>query len=83
MEGHGRLLRSAAAATVGPPRRLGVPAADGRFSALAGCVSVYPGRMDRCEVDGVVVAGSEGGFYGGWITAESSARSRAHGTWGW
>ena len=26
--------------------------------------------MDRCTVDGEVVRAQEGGFYGGWITAD-------------
>ncbi|MEZ5117682.1 MAG: DUF427 domain-containing protein [Candidatus Nanopelagicales bacterium] len=38
------------------------------FSALRDHVAVYPGRMDRCTVDGEVVRPQEGGFYGGWIT---------------
>lgn len=38
------------------------------FEALAGAVAVYPGRMDRCLVDGESVRPQEGGFYGGWIT---------------
>jgi len=39
------------------------------FEALAGYVALYPGRMDRCTVDGEVVRAQPGGFYGGWITA--------------
>src|SRR4051794_14280185 len=39
------------------------------FAALAGYVSLYPGRMDRCTVDGEVVLPQPGGFYGGWITS--------------
>jgi uncharacterized protein (DUF427 family) len=39
------------------------------FEAIAGLVAVYPGRMDRCTVDGEVVRPQPGGFYGGWITA--------------
>jgi len=38
------------------------------FEALRGAVAVYPGRMDRCTVDGEVVRPQEGGFYGGWVT---------------
>ncbi len=40
------------------------------FEALAGMIALYPGRMDRCTVDGEVVRPQEGGFYGGWITAD-------------
>ena len=38
------------------------------YELLRGTVAVYPGRMDRCTVDGEVVRPQEGGFYGGWIT---------------
>jgi uncharacterized protein (DUF427 family) len=38
------------------------------FESIAGFVSVYPGRMDRCTVDGEKVVAQEGDFYGGWIT---------------
>ncbi len=37
-------------------------------AAIAGCISVYPGRMDRRDVDGVAVRAQDGGSYGGWIT---------------
>lgn len=38
------------------------------FAELADRVAVYPGAMDRCEVDGETVRPQAGGFYGGWIT---------------
>ena len=54
------------------------------FEAIAGFVSVYPGRMDRCTVDGELVTAQEGGFYGGWITANVVGPFKgATGTWGW
>jgi uncharacterized protein (DUF427 family) len=40
------------------------------FESLTGLIAIYPGRMDRCTVDGEVVRPQEGGFYGGWITAD-------------
>ncbi len=40
------------------------------FESLAGLIALYPGRMDRCTVDGEVARPQEGGFYGGWITAD-------------
>ncbi len=40
------------------------------FESLVGLIALYPGRMDRCTVDGEVVRPQEGGFYGGWITAD-------------
>jgi len=38
------------------------------YAALVDHVAVYPGKMDRCTVDGEVVRPQEGGFYGGWVT---------------
>lgn len=38
------------------------------FAAIAGHVSLYPGRMDEVTIDGERVRPQEGGFYGGWIT---------------
>ena len=46
----------------------GYPDPTAAFEALRGFVSLYPGRMDECTVDGEVVRPQEGGFYGGWIT---------------
>jgi uncharacterized protein (DUF427 family) len=39
------------------------------FSAIAGYLSFYPGRIE-CFVDGERVRPQPGGFYGGWLTAE-------------
>jgi uncharacterized protein (DUF427 family) len=39
------------------------------FAAIAEHVALYPGRMDRCTVDGEVVTPQPGGFYGGWVTS--------------
>jgi len=41
-----------------------------RFAAMAGAVALYPGRMERCLLDGELVRAQAGGFYGGWITDE-------------
>jgi uncharacterized protein (DUF427 family) len=38
------------------------------FEAIAGHVCFYPERVDRAVVDGDVVQGVEGSFYGGWVT---------------
>jgi uncharacterized protein (DUF427 family) len=38
------------------------------FEAIAHHVSVMPGQVEACLVDGEVVRAQEGGFYGGWIT---------------
>ena len=39
------------------------------FEALRDHLALYPGRMDRCTVDGEVVQAQDGDFYGGWITS--------------
>lgn len=44
------------------------PEPTGGFDVLRDHVAVYPGRVDRCTVDGEVVRPQAGGFYGGWIT---------------
>ena len=54
------------------------------YEALAGTVSLYPGRVDRCTVGGEVVQPQEGGFYGGWITSKVVGPFKgARGTLGW
>jgi len=40
------------------------------YTTLAGWLSFYPGRVDKCTVAGEAVTPQEGGFYGGWITSE-------------
>jgi uncharacterized protein (DUF427 family) len=39
------------------------------FADLLDHVALYPGAVDRCTVDGEVVAPQPGGFYGGWVTS--------------
>ena len=39
------------------------------FAAIAGAVAVMAAQVDRCTVNGEVVAPQPGGFYGGWITS--------------
>ena len=41
-----------------------------RYGAIAGFISVYPGRVDACYLGDERVRAQEGGFYGGWITDE-------------
>jgi uncharacterized protein (DUF427 family) len=54
------------------------------FERLAGTVAVYPGRMNRCVVDGEEVQAQPGDFYGGWITSRIVGPFKgAAGTWGW
>jgi uncharacterized protein (DUF427 family) len=40
------------------------------FLPIAGYLAFYPGRMERCLVDGETVRPQAGSFYGGWITDE-------------
>ena len=54
------------------------------YEALAGHVAFYPGRMDRCTVDGEAVLAQPGDFYGGWITARITGPFKGGpGTTGW
>ena len=54
------------------------------YEALVEHVAVYPGRVDRCTVDGVAVRAQEGDFYGGWITPQVTGPFKgAPGTRGW
>ena len=39
------------------------------YEALRDTVALYPGRMDRCLVDGEEVRAVQGDFYGGWVTS--------------
>ena len=54
------------------------------YQQLRDYVSVYPGRMDACLVDGELVEAQAGGFYGGWITARIVGPFKGDpGTEGW
>ncbi|MFY0405842.1 DUF427 domain-containing protein [Solicola sp. PLA-1-18] len=60
------------------------PSPSARFTDLVDHVALYPGRMDRCTVDGEEVQAQEGDFYGGWITSRVTGPFKgAPGTWGW
>ena len=63
---------------VAPLRDVGwwYPEPDPRYPQLRDRVAVYAGPFDEITLDGERVAPQPGGFYGGWITARSSARSR-------
>lgn len=50
------------------PRGVDLSAAVRRLAVLLDTVAVYPGRVERCTVNGEVVRAQAGGFYGGWIT---------------
>ncbi|MDF9715453.1 DUF427 domain-containing protein [Nocardioides sp. ChNu-153] len=54
------------------------------FADLLDAVAVMPGLVDRCVVDGEVVAAQPGGFYGGWITSRVAGPFKGiPGSWGW
>ena len=54
------------------------------FDAIAGYISVYPGRVDACYLDDELVRAQEGSFYGGWITDDIVGPFKgAPGTTGW
>ena len=55
-----------------------------RFKDLVGHVAIYPGKVDRCTIDGEVVQAQAGDFYGGWITSRVTGPFKgAPGTLGW
>lgn len=54
------------------------------FKAIEGYIALYPGKMDRCTVNGEEVQAQEGDYYGGWITGKVVGPFKgAVGTWGW
>lgn len=54
------------------------------FVDLRNHVAFYPGRMDRCTVDGEEVREQPGDFYGGWITDRIQGPFKGDpGTEGW
>ncbi|MFE0464350.1 DUF427 domain-containing protein [Kitasatospora sp. NPDC058965] len=54
------------------------------YEVLRGFLAFYPGRVDRCTVDGEEVRPQQGGFYGGWITDEIGGPFKGGaGTAGW
>jgi len=60
------------------------PNPDAGYEAIKDHISVYPGRMDACYVDGEQVVAQEGDFYGGWITSDIVGPFKgAPGTRGW
>lgn len=47
-------------------------------------IAIYPGKVDRCTIDGETVQAQEGDFYGGWITSRVTGPFKgAPGTLGW
>ena len=60
------------------------PAPRPGFEAIAGYISVYPGRVDACYLGDELVRPQEGSFYGGWITDEIVGPFKGGvGTLGW
>ena len=53
------------------------------FEAIADHLAFYPTQL-QCTVDGEPVAPQQGGFYGGWITADVVGPFKGEpGSWGW
>jgi uncharacterized protein (DUF427 family) len=72
--------------SVGSADRAGwfYPEPNAGYDELVGRVAVYPGRMQRCTVDGEEVTAQEGDFYGGWVTSDIVGPFKgAPGTSGW
>ncbi len=54
------------------------------YEPLLDRIAVYPGRMEACFLDDERVQAQEGGFYGGWITADLTGPFKGGaGTRGW
>lgn len=54
------------------------------YEILENHLCFYPGKMDRCLVDGEEVQRQEGEFYGGWITSRITGPFKGGpGTRGW
>jgi uncharacterized protein (DUF427 family) len=54
------------------------------FAPIRDHVAFYPGRVDRCTVDGEAARAQPGGFYGGWITDDVVGPFKGEpGTLGW
>jgi uncharacterized protein (DUF427 family) len=54
------------------------------YADLAGYISLYPGRVEQCSIDGEPVQAQEGDFYGGWITTRVTGPFKGGpGTLGW
>ena len=54
------------------------------YEAIRDHLAFYPGRVERCVVDGELVLPQAGGFYGGWITDDVTGPFKGEpGTSGW
>jgi uncharacterized protein (DUF427 family) len=54
------------------------------YAALRDFVAFYPQRLDACFLDEERVQANEGGFYGGWVTADIAGPFKGGpGTAGW
>lgn len=54
------------------------------FAPIAGYISFYPGRTERCTVNGETVIPQPGEFYGGWVTSNIKGPFKGiEGSWGW
>ena len=76
VEGPGVLLRPGVRRRVAPRAAWTYDEPTRGFEPIAGAIAVMAAQVDRCLVDGEVVTPQPGGFYGGWVTSASSARSR-------
>lgn len=83
-KGVARYLDVRVGSTVAPAAAWYYPEPRPGFAELADRIALYPGAMDRCEIDGERVLAQEGGFYGGWITARVVGPFKGSpGTLGW
>jgi uncharacterized protein (DUF427 family) len=60
------------------------PSPTAGFEVIRAHLSVMPGLVDECLVDGEVVRAQGGGFYGGWVTSRVTGPFKGGpGTRGW
>ncbi len=83
-KGHASYYTLRAGKAVAPEAAWYYPQPCPGYESIRGHVAFYPGRVDACYVDGELVRGQEGGFYGGWVTSDVvGAFKGAPGTRGW
>lgn len=83
-KGQARYFDLVAPAKVAAKAAWNYPRPTAGFEPIADAVAVMAGQVDRCTLDGEVVAPQPGGFYGGWITSRVVGPFKGGpGTMGW
>ena len=69
-KGHASYYDLVTRARTAPRAAWTYPSPTAGFEAIRDHLSVMPGLVDECLVDGEAVRAQDGGFYGGWITSK-------------